>query len=422
MEQYGKILLIAMPIFVVLIGIEVVYGLSKGIKPRVIDMLSSLSSGMTNILKDVFGLTIRIVAYPFLLKYLSVFTMEKNILTYIIAFISIDFSGYWYHRLTHTINYFWNLHIIHHSSEEYNLPCALRQQFASFTNITSLITIVPLAVMGVPYEVYLILAPIHLFAQFWYHTVYIKRMGVLEYFMVTPSHHRVHHAMNDIYMDKNFAQIFIIWDRLFGTFQQELDEMPPIYGVRRQVNTWNPFWINFQHLWLMAKDAFRTERIWDKLRIWFMPTGWRPADVSTKYPLSYYHDGDILHKYDPKYPPYYELWGILHIIFNFFLLCFLFFQLGTIPNESAMQYAIFILVYIFGFTGVMDKKIYGWVAHTMATFFILYHIIILKDWYGISLYHYSYSFLIMLYALVLYIWNTYYFLYYYRKETLEVSL
>jgi sterol desaturase/sphingolipid hydroxylase (fatty acid hydroxylase superfamily) len=422
MEQYGKILLITMPIFVVLILIEILYGLSKGQKPRIVDMLSSLSSGMSNILKDVFGLTIRIVAYPFLLKYLSIFAMEKNVWTYIIAFISIDLSGYWYHRLTHSVNYFWNIHIIHHSSEEYNLPCALRQQFATFTNFTSLITIIPLAIMGVPYEVYLILAPIHLFAQFWYHTVYIKKMGFLEYFLVTPSHHRVHHAMNDIYMDKNFAQIFIFWDKIFGTFQQELDTVAPIYGVRRQVKSWNPFWINFQHLWLMIKDAFRTTHTWDKFRIWFMPTGWRPADVNEEYPIAYYHDGDVLHKYNPNYPPYYEIWGIIHITFNFLLLCFLFYQLGNISNSLSLEYAIFILVYIFGFTGALDKKLYGWLVHGIATFFMCYKIVLLKDWYGISAYNNSLSYLLAFTAIILLAWNTYFYIYYYRKESLAVSL
>jgi hypothetical protein len=110
-------------------------------------------------------------------------------------------------------------------------------------------------------------------------------MGFLEQIIVTPSHHRVHHAINPEYIDKNLSQIFIFWDKLFGTFQKELPEVPPVYGITRPVQTWNPIKINFQHLWLLAKDAWRANSLKDKIRIWFMPTGWRPADVAEKFPV-----------------------------------------------------------------------------------------------------------------------------------------
>ena len=111
-----------------------------------------------------------------------------------------------------------------------------------------------------------------------------KAVGFLEYILVTPSHHRVHHAINKEYLDKNLSQIFIIWDKLFGTFQKELNEVPPVYGVKRPVRSWNPIFINFTHLMLLIKDAWRTNNWYDKLRIWFMPTGWRPKDVENEFP------------------------------------------------------------------------------------------------------------------------------------------
>ena len=116
-------------------------------------------------------------------------------------------------------------------------------------------------------------------------------MGFLENIIVTPSHHRVHHAINPEYIDKNYGQIFIFWDKLFGTFQKELPHVKPVYGITRPVRTWNPIKINFQHLWLLISDAWHTASWRDKLRIWFMPTGWRPADVekltrSIKYRMS----------------------------------------------------------------------------------------------------------------------------------------
>jgi hypothetical protein len=128
-------------------------------------------------------------------------------------------------------------------------------------------------------------APLHLFAQFWYHTRHIGKMGFLGKNYCHSSHHRVHHAINPEYLDKNLSAIFIWWDKMFGTFQEEIPGKPPVYGITRPVQTWNPIKINFQHLWLLIEDAWRTKSIKDKFRIWFMPTGWRPDDVTEKYPV-----------------------------------------------------------------------------------------------------------------------------------------
>ena len=170
-----------------------------------------------------------------------------------------------------------------------NLSCALRQSISNFINFFTFL-LIPAAILGVPKEVIAIVAPLHLFLQYWYHTQLIGKMGFLEHILVTPSHHRVHHAINKEYMDKNLSQIFIFWDKLFGTFQQELDHVKPVFGVTRPVKTWNPVKINFIHLWLLIKDAWRTKSIKDKFRIWFMPTGWRPEDVKEKYPVDYIAD------------------------------------------------------------------------------------------------------------------------------------
>ena len=172
--------------------------------------------------------------------------MEATIWNYIIAFVCIDFASYWSHRLNHSVNLFWNQHFVHHSSEEFNLACALRQSISNILSFGALF-LIPAAILGVPEKMIQVLAPLHLFAQFWYHTKHIGKLGWLEYLLVTPSQHRVHHAINPIYIDKNLAAIFSIWDRLFGTFQEELEEEPPVYGTLKPVQSWNPFWINFQH-------------------------------------------------------------------------------------------------------------------------------------------------------------------------------
>ena len=196
------------------------------------DTVSSLSSAITMVIKNVLGLSFTILSYKWIEERVALTHITTNGLTYVIAFICLDFSHYWIHRIDHKINFFWNSHIVHHSSEEFDLACAVRQPISSFVKIFSLF-LLPAALLGISPLVIATVTPIQFFAQFWYHTRYIKRMGFLEHILVTPSHHRVHHAFNKEYMDKNMAQIFIIWDKLFGTFQEERADIIPVYGITR---------------------------------------------------------------------------------------------------------------------------------------------------------------------------------------------
>ena len=295
METYGKILLIAMPSFLVLVLLEKLYGVYKGFDTvRNNDMVSSLSSGVTNVVKDVLGLSVGIISYEWMLEKFALIHIQATWAVYFIAFIVLDFAGYWVHRINHERNFFWNAHIIHHSSEEFNLACALRQSVSTFVRLFT-IFLIPAALLGVPTVVISIVAPLHLFAQFWYHTRHIKRMGFLEKIIVTPAHHRVHHAINPVYIDKNYSQIFIVWDKLFGTFQPELDDVEPVYGITRAVQTWNPIKINFQHMWLLIKDAWRAQKMEDKFKIWFKAPAWLPADVDDHQPHDWHYP-----KFDPQ--------------------------------------------------------------------------------------------------------------------------
>ena len=286
MEEYGKILVFVMPVFLILIIIEKIYGYYKGEDTApVMDSISSVSSGMINSVKDVLGLSITLVSYDWIVSNIALFDLKATFFTYLIGFVAIDFYGYWNHRFSHQINFLWNKHAIHHSSEEFNLACALRQPVSSFVNLFTFL-LLPAALFGVPSKVIAITLPIHLFLQFWYHTKHIKKIGFLEKILVSPSHHRVHHAINKEYMDKNHSQIFIIWDKMFGTFQEELESVPPVFGITRPSRTWNPIRINFQHLALLISDAWRAENWKDKFRIWFKPTGWRPENFDKKYPVT----------------------------------------------------------------------------------------------------------------------------------------
>ncbi len=385
MERYGQVLLIAIPFFLVLIIVEKLYGLAKGEdRTPIMDMVSSLYSGLTNTVKDVLGLSVSILSYDWMVKHLALWQVPDHWLVYVVVFILLDFQGYWVHRWAHEINFFWNKHLIHHSSEEFNLACALRQSIASFVNLFTFF-LLPAALIGVPGVVIATIAPLHLFAQFWYHTRHIGRMGVLEHIIVTPSHHRVHHAINPEYLDKNYSQIFIIWDKLFGTFQEELPDKPPVYGITRPVRTWNPIKINFQHLWLLAQDAWRTQNWRDKLRIWWMPTGWRPADVAKRFPVAKIEDVYQFEKYNPPTLNWVKAWSVVHLCLLLALLIHFFGNLAAIGSPGIFVYGLFFFVSIYSMAELADQNPhfiwYDLVRVGMGMFILYSHG---GDWFGIN--------------------------------------
>ena len=356
MKFSGHILLIAIPIFSFFVLFEYVYSiLKKDNRLHIIDIISSLSSGLTNVTKDSIGLGIGILSYSWLVEQLAIIRIEETWVTYVIAFIAIDFQGYWSHRWNHHINILWNRHVVHHSSEYFNLACALRQPVSSIFALYTFL-LIPAAILGVPYMVILILGPLHLYAQFWYHTTYIDKMGFLEKIIVTPSHHRVHHAINPEYVDKNLSQIFIIWDKLFGTFQEELADVKPVYGVTRQVNTWNPIRINYQHFWILLKDAWRTESILDKIRIWFMPTGWRPKDVENNYPINKIKDPYDFKKQSTDASLAMKIYCIIQLIFMLLCVSFLITNKKYFSDTDIYFFGFFIFISIYTYTELMDQN------------------------------------------------------------------
>lgn len=400
MESYATALLYATPFFIGLVLIEILYGrFVKDQKHNLMDTVSSLSSGLTNVVKDSLGLVLILVSYPFLLEHLALIEIKATWLVWVVAFIALDFAGYWNHRLSHHINLFWNQHVIHHSSEEFNLACALRQPISNLLGYYALL-LIPAALLGVPNQVIAILAPIHLFAQFWYHTQYIGKMGILEYVIVTPSQHRVHHAINPEYIDKNLGQIFCIWDRMFGTFQEELDDVPPQYGVLKPANTWNPIIINFQHIWRLMQDAWRTRSYWDKLRIWFMPTGWRPKDVKDKYPVEVIQDVYNFKKYRPETSPWLKGYALFQLIATTFLMLFMFYSYSEIGFDGLLLFGAFIFVGIYGYTTLMDRKSYAVWIEVIRGVGGLVLIYLSGDWFGIDAYVSIGSYLVALYFLI----------------------
>ncbi|MBT8220881.1 MAG: sterol desaturase family protein [Bacteroidia bacterium] len=367
MEAYAAVLLYAIPGFILLIIVEAIYGHFKGEDYfDGMDTIASLTSGTTNTLKSILGLTLVIVGYEWVHGKIALFNFEDTTLVYILSFICIDFASYWSHRLNHHVNYFWNTHVVHHSSEEFNLAVALRQTISNIFSIGGLF-LIPAALLGLPPKVIAVIAPLHLFAQFWYHTRHIPKLGILEYIIVTPSQHRVHHAINPIYLDKNLGAIFCTWDRMFGTFQEELDDIPCVYGVKRQPMTWNPFKINFQHLWLLITDAWRAQSYWDKLRIWFMPTGWRPQDVSVNYPVEIVEDPYSMVKYAPKISDQIKAWSWFQFAVMQIFVAHMLIYIAKIPFDQLLIYGLLIGFHIYAFTALMDKDRYAFLAEIVKT-------------------------------------------------------
>jgi sterol desaturase/sphingolipid hydroxylase (fatty acid hydroxylase superfamily) len=386
METYGKILLIAMPAFLALVLIEKWYGWYRG-KDTVqnMDMISSLSSGIANVTKDVLGLSITLITYEWMVEHFAIIHIRASLWLYLIAFFALDLTGYLVHRIDHEYNFFWNSHIIHHSSEEFNLACALRQNVSIFFRLFT-IFLLPAALLGVPGTVIAVVAPLHLFAQFWYHTQHINKMGFLEKIIVTPSHHRVHHAINKEYLDKNYGQILIIWDKWFGTFQEELEDVTPVYGITRPVQTWNPIKINFMHLWLMVKDAWNTKSTKDKFRIWLMPTGWRPADVAAKYPVYKIEDVYRFEKYDTKTNTVFSTWIWIQIIALLLLISYLFAHIAQIGSPGIFIYGGFVFLFVYALTELMDHNPYAWVWEVLKAGLGTGIVIYSGDWFGLTKY------------------------------------
>ena len=408
METYAKALSYAIPGFIVLILIE--YLISRWKKVPVnesMDTISSISSGITNTLKTLIGLTVIIISYEWMVENLALLKIKSTSLIYLLTFIGLDFAGYWSHRFNHTINLFWNRHIIHHSSEEYNLACALRQNVSAIVSIYFFLYI-PLALIGIPAEVVAFIAPIHFFAQFWYHTRLIDKMGILEHIIVTPSHHRVHHAINEEYLDKNYSEIFIFWDKLFGSFQEEIPDKPPVYGVKKPVDTWNPFLINFMHLWSLLKDAWRTNHWPDKIKIWVMPTGWRPKDVKEKYPIQIITDPYARKKYNPDSSLLLKLWSWTQLIITVLLMYYLLINVGKLEFTKIIQYSAFLAISIFAYTSLMDRQLISlfaeFIKFAMGLFFIIYY----GNWFAIDTVFHGATLVILAYIIVSFLLSIYF--------------
>ena len=296
--QGAQVIVLATPVFLGLIGLEWAVGRRRGRDTyRLHDALSSIGLGMLSQLAGLFTKALTLGIYALVFEHVALARLDAGSpWVWLGALLGYDFCYYWRHRFGHTVALMWAAHVVHHSSEDYNLSTALRQSATNWT--VEWAFYLPLAIAGVPPLVFASVALIDLLYQYWVHTQQIGRLGWFDRWFCAPSNHRVHHAVNDRYLDRNYGGILIVWDRLFGSYAEERDDDPCVYGTRAPLRSWDPLAANLAVYADLARDSWHTARWSDKLRVWLKPPGWRPADVAARFPRALFDLAGV-RRWDP---------------------------------------------------------------------------------------------------------------------------
>ena len=304
---------LAVPFFLLAIGIELLWGWWKGRNTyRLNDSFSSLMLGILSQAQKFLRLGVGGLVYGWIGSQIGQdFWREDQFITWIVAFVLYDLCYYWLHRLSHERQILWAAHVAHHQSEEYNLSTALRQTSTGF--LLGWIFYIPMFLVGIPPEVVVTVGALNLIYQFWVHTRHIPELGWFEFIFVTPSNHRVHHAQNDQYVDRNYGGVFILWDRLFGTYQPELPDEPCIYGIRGPLKSWNP-WHALTHIYLDMLNDMRRAATWiERWQVVVARTGWQPASIPDA-DRRQKNDLSQFRVYDPMVSAGWRFYGALQIV------------------------------------------------------------------------------------------------------------
>jgi len=277
-----NVIVYAIPVFVALMAMEFGIGLALGRNVyRLNDAIGSLTAGILSQVSGVFTLALSVGIYLLVYNHFALFRLaEDDWRVWIGALIVYDFCYYWNHRIDHEVGLFWAAHVVHHQSEQFNLSTALRQPSSGV--LLGWIFYLPMAIAGVPPVVFVAVGLIDLLYQFWIHTELVGKLGWFDYVFASPSNHRVHHGVNDQYLDKNYGGILIVWDRLFGTFEEEVER--PVFGVRSGLGTFDPVWANVSYYATMMELAWAARDWRDRIKVWFAPPGWLPADLRSQSP------------------------------------------------------------------------------------------------------------------------------------------
>jgi|TARA_B110000014_G_C20118684_1_gene591813 alkylglycerol monooxygenase len=366
----SNLIFLAIPIFFLLVFIEFLYGvLTKKNNYRLNDTFMSIGLGIVSRFIPILNLgfqaaTFTLIANSFNLKIMPI----NSWITIILAFVLYDLCYYWMHRMHHEYKFLWGTHVVHHHGEEFNLSTAMRQTSTGF--LWKWIFFLPMIIIGIPVQVFVAVGGLNLIYQFWVHTEHIPKLGWMEKIFITPSNHRIHHAKNKEYIDANYGGVFILWDRIFGTYIEERDNLKPVYGTVKPIRSWNPVWANIEIFSQMAKDSFYTQNWKDKLRVWISKTSWRPNDVAVLFP-SNPENIDLKDKYNPEM-------NKIHTWFSWIQLAALLPLFGvifiTLSNQTYMETFIFgfLLLTITTSTSIvmMNNKIGLWLEFLRSSFVI----------------------------------------------------
>jgi len=352
----------AVPVFFLLIGVELAVALWEHKHYyRLHDSINDLSCGSTEQIVGIFLKGLLFTGYQGTYGYatrtginlvdVDSFSAGGKWLAAMLLFLGVDCAYYWFHRIAHLYNAPWAGHVVHHSSEDYNLAVALRQ--GTFQGVFSWVFYLPLALVGFPPPWFAAMLSFDVLYQFWIHTRTIGKLGPLEWVFNTPSHHRVHHARNPKYLDKNYAGTLIIWDRMFGTFQPEEEE--PVYGLTKPLNSWNPLWANL-HVWRdLCRDAWLAPRWVDKLRIWIMPQGWRPEGLPPN-PIVPEVTHQTVVRYDTQVPRGLNAYALVHFLAALILAVGLLAAGKSLPRGELVVAAVLVLWALLNIGGIFDHR------------------------------------------------------------------
>jgi alkylglycerol monooxygenase len=351
-ETRMSLITLSIPLFFLLMGIEWLCGRVQGRRVfRGPDVFANLSLGAAQTVFTTVAVGLLAGAYVALYEHRLFDIPATSALAWVALMFGVDFSYYWFHRVSHRMNLAWAAHAPHHQSEDYNLSVALRQ--GPVQPLFSRVFYLPLALLGFPPAMFATAVALNTLYQFWVHTELIHRLGPLEWVLVTPSHHRVHHACNGRYLDKNHGGILIIWDRMFGTFEPEAERIT--YGTVKPVRTFNPLEAMLVPFRELAARAWKTPRLMDKLTLWVRPPEWHPPGEDA--PAAEVLPGRERYDVSPsrRVTLYVGTVGVLTLLVTVLFLV----RSPSLPQTARLTFAGWFLASLGGLGGVLEGRRWG---------------------------------------------------------------
>ena len=365
----------SIPLFFLLIGVELVVARARGSGAyRLNDSVADLSLGVLSQIADIGIKLATLGIYAWVAAHWSTQRLGTPgwidrspftdggplgfgidgaaLLSWIAVFVLVDFLYYWTHRLSHRVNILWAGHVVHHSSEEYNLTVALRQ--SALHGLFTWVFYLPLALVGVPPRMFVTAYALNLIYQFWIHTREIGKLPApVELVMNTPSHHRVHHGVNPKYQDRNYAGVFIVWDRLFGSFQPEEEE--PVYGITKPLASWSPLWANVHVFADIARGVRSSARWSDRFRIVFGHPGWRPAELGGPI-VPPEVSASTRPKFDPPVAPAVRRYAFVQFVVVLLATVKVLELATTLPTHQTAALAFYVVLSITNIGGLLEGR------------------------------------------------------------------